>query len=230
MSTRKIEVISDPYDCGFSTCCSSYVHINSGLTVLVGCNGSGKTTMLMNIQQYLDENSIPYLTFNENNLSSRAISKSFYESDYKSVALMMSSSEGEKINISLVNFFKGLDQFLKKGRVENYTSSLWDAFSEYKVPETKERWILMDSVDSGHSLDNVEDFKACAHDVVQYAEEQGYNLYLVCTTNSYELAKGETCMDVTTGKYLSFSSYEEYREFVLGTRRKRDRRYDTLQE
>lgn len=53
MSERIINTWRDPYDEGFSICRFKQVTIKSGLTVLVGCNGIGKTTMLHNIQSEL---------------------------------------------------------------------------------------------------------------------------------------------------------------------------------
>lgn len=42
LKERTINTWRDPYDEGFSTCRSRQITIHSGLTVLVGCNGSGK--------------------------------------------------------------------------------------------------------------------------------------------------------------------------------------------
>ena len=40
-----------------------YAQFNEGLTVLVGCNGSGKTTMLTQIAKYCDKEKIKYFEY-----------------------------------------------------------------------------------------------------------------------------------------------------------------------
>ena len=50
---HKIKTWRNPYDEGFSTCRRKEVEFKPGLTVLVGCNGSGKSTMLKNIKEEL---------------------------------------------------------------------------------------------------------------------------------------------------------------------------------
>ena len=40
------------------------IKIDTGLTVLVGCNGAGKTTMLNQIEDMLDRENIPVLFHN----------------------------------------------------------------------------------------------------------------------------------------------------------------------
>ena len=59
MSERVINTWRDPYDEGFSTCRLRQVTIKSGFTVLVGCNGVGKSTLLRNIKSELKKEDIP---------------------------------------------------------------------------------------------------------------------------------------------------------------------------
>ncbi len=51
--SRKIKTWRDPYGEGFNTCKKREIEIEPGLTVLVGCNGAGKTTMLHNVAEEL---------------------------------------------------------------------------------------------------------------------------------------------------------------------------------
>lgn len=61
--------------------------------------------------------------------------------------------------------------------------------------------------------------------VMDDAAAKGIELYIVVSANAYELAAGEACFDVIGGKYVRFGSYDEYREFVLKTRKEKDKRY-----
>lgn len=53
--SREIKIWRDPYDEGFDTCSAETVEFKPGLTVLVGCNGAGKSTMLHNIKDVRSE-------------------------------------------------------------------------------------------------------------------------------------------------------------------------------
>lgn len=58
------------------------------------------------------------------------------------------------------------------------------------------------------------------------AAAKGIELYIVVSANAYELAAGENCFDVIGGKYVRFGGYDEYRKFVLKSRKEKDKRYE----
>ena len=118
------------------------IKIDTGLTVLVGCNGAGKTTMLNQIEDMLDRENIPVLFHNNMTNGERDLkSKATFYGDFEMVARLMSSSEGENI----VNVL---------GEVARKMGDL-----SRKNPKAKELWFLFDSIDSGLSIDNVIEFK-----------------------------------------------------------------------
>ena len=72
--------------------------IEPNLTVLVGSNGSGKTTMITSIKHQLEENNIKFIYFD--NLSQgggTAISAAGFRGDNNLMASLLISSEGENI-------------------------------------------------------------------------------------------------------------------------------------
>ena len=73
------------------------------------------------------------------------------------------------------------------------------AEKEYETPETKERWLLLDAIDSGFSIDNVIEAKDFFKMVINDFADHGYELYIVVSANEYELANGEDCFDVMNG-------------------------------
>lgn len=183
------------------------IAIKSGLTVLVGCNGAGKTTMLNQLKSALDRENIPVLFHSnmingERDLKSRA---TFY-GDFEMVARLMSNSEGENI----VNV---LGEVARK--MGNLTTS---------NPNAKELWFLFDSIDSGLSIDNVIEFKEQLLPVV-LESNRDKDVYFVVSTNGYEFARGENCFDVINGKYIKFANYEEYRDFILKSKEQKSERY-----
>lgn len=185
------------------------ITIKSGLTVLVGCNGAGKTTMLNQIEDMLDRENIPVLFHNNMTNGERDLkSKATFYGDFEMVARLMSSSEGENI----VNVL---------GEVARKMGDL-----SRKNPKAKELWFLFDSIDSGLSIDNVVEFKEQLVPVV-LENNKDKDIYFVVSTNGYEFARGENCLDVISGEYVKFACYEEYRRFILKSKEQKLERYDT---
>ena len=61
---RKFKLWKDPYDCGIDLYKKKTIEIKTGVTVLVGCNGIGKTTLLHCIKDSLKKEKIPCMEFN----------------------------------------------------------------------------------------------------------------------------------------------------------------------
>ena len=89
----------------------------------------------------------------------------------------------------------------------------------------KERWILLDAIDSGYSIDNVVELKDLINLIFEDSAKVGIDMHILASANAYELASGENCFDVNAGKYLTFESYDDYKKFILKSRKKKDKRY-----
>lgn len=81
----------------------------------------------------------------------------------------------------------------------------------------------MDAVDSGYSVDNIEDVKNFIHLILKDYENNN-DIYFIISANEYEMARNEQCLDVLRGKYRTFKSYEAYRNFILKTREEKNKR------
>ena len=160
-----------------------------------------------------------------------AKSEAALDDDWAFVATSMCSSEGENINMNIGGLAKKLKEFMVTGRISNRFSRIGDAFArvsgkkEYETPETKERWLLLDAIDSGFSIDNVVETKDFFKMVINDFADHGYDLYIVASANEYELANGEDCFDVMNGKYMQFANYNDFKKFILRSREKKDKRY-----
>ena len=228
MASRKFNTLRDPYDLGWSPCRAKQVEIKDGLTVLVGCNGSGKSTLLHTIKADLDAKSIPFMYYD--NLvdgGSRSIGDSFQHGHMAFGATLFTSSEGEALTLNVGKVFSQVRAFLKAGKSDS-AKDLWvEIFGDNKTKKikSKERWILLDAIDSGLSIDNVVDIKSCFNLILEDAKSFGVDVYVVVVANEYEMVnRVDQCLDVTTGKYLSFADYEAFRKFILKGRVKKDRR------
>lgn len=227
--SRIIKTWRDPYDAGFSTCRKKQIEIQQGLTVLVGCNGSGKTTLLHNIKSELKKEDIPVFYYdNEKDGGNNSISESIFYGNLSFTATALCSSEGENISLNLSKIASKLRKFVETGdngdrfNALAKTLALKDDNEENNV--SNERWILLDAMDSGYSIDNVIEMKDFFDLVIKDAKEFGIDLYIMISSNEYELAHESKCFDVMEGKYIQFASYEDYKKFILRTREKKDKR------
>lgn len=221
--SRNFQLERDYYDEGFNLYKKKTIGIKQGVTVLVGCNGIGKTTLLHQIRDNLKKDSIPYVLFdNLKDGGHNSVSEAFYYEDFAFGATAMCSSEGENIVMNMGKLAARLGDFVKTGEdtkdakfkaLARSLERLDKEFEEEKeIP--KERWILLDAVDSGLSVDNIVDLKEqLFKTILEY--NYGNKIYIVISANEYEMARGEPCFDVYNGKYVKLKDYEEYRSLVL---------------
>ena len=233
---NRIKIWKDPYCEGFNTCTAGSISIQEGVTVVVGCNGAGKSTLIHNISEQLKEEHITVLMYNNlHDGGSYSFGALLFDGDYSGAASMWASSEGEQIRQNICNIAKQVHRYLKTGNTEKSDRELtWEKLfkteSEVQKDRVDERWILLDAVDSGYSVDNVIDLKNLFNMITKDAKQLGVNLYIVITANEYELANGQQCLDVHTGKYITFKDYEEYRSYIIKSRKKVDARYERLRQ
>lgn len=211
---RTFKIDKDYYTEGEVIFKKNNVTINPGMTILVGCNGTGKTTLLNHISEELRSNNIKYLKFNNltdggNNAKDKALN---IDNDMLLLATLATSSEGENIKINISNFATKLGKF----------------FSTYK--NEKELWVLLDAIDSGLSIDNIDEIKEFIPFILDH-EGNGKikDIYFVISANSYELARGKKCFDVYNCEYITFKDYENYRNFILKSREIKDKRYEATE-
>ena len=187
------------------------ITINEGLTVLVGCNGSGKSTMLHQIEEQLKKENIPVMSFdNLKDGGSRAISSAGFFNDFDFMATALASSEGENIVLNIGKLASCLRAFIKRGEIagrkDSFMNGILKAMREENGEEIKEipneRWLLLDAVDSGLSVDNIVEIKEGLFKTI--LEDAGdCKVYILISANEYELARKENCFDVYNGKYLT---------------------------
>lgn len=200
---KQFKITKDPYDDN-KIFAKASVSIEPGVTVLVGCNGAGKTTMLRMIEEQLKKNKEAYIVFdNLREGNSSAMERYCWNGDIDRTATMFCSSEGERIMIVLGE---------KAGQIGRLAARNRD----------KDIFILFDAVDSGFSIDNIGDLKESLFDTV--LEDHPKDVYIICTANSYEMARGQDCIDVNACKHIRFKDYEDYRNFILKSRKRKDKR------
>lgn len=219
---------------GYTDCRNVYKHtvieLNPGVTVLIGCNGSGKTTLLNEVDTYCKSSHIPVLLYDNLDVSKNELNAAFYNDDLAYASDLMLSSEGESISVRLSHEAANIGYFVKQGAKKR--SNLELAFMEMAgrkledTPTITTRVLLFDAVDSGLSIDQVDDMKKYFFDVIvnTYTDD----LYILVTANEYEMCVGYPCFNVTEGKYVTINSYEDYKREILNTREYKEKQLAKL--
>lgn len=206
--SRTFKIYKDPYGTGSNMYSKSKVEIQPGVTVLVGTNGAGKTSLLRNIQRELEEDSIPNVYFdNLNDGGANARARAGFYGEFDILAASVCSSEGENIVINM-------------GKI---AAKIGRAVQIYH--DAKEIWLLLDAVDSGLSVDNVVDIKQYLFETMLNDERlKNTEVYILVSANEYEMARGENCLDVQHLRYCKFKTYESYRKYILKSKDLKNKR------
>lgn len=202
---RTFKIYKDFVDAGCNIHSKSRIELQPGVTVLVGCNGYGKTTLIKQLKQILEKDKTPVISYNNlHDGGSHSRSEAMFLGDYQFAATSMCSSEGENINMNLARFASKIAAFVKSNK------------------QAKELFILLDAVDSGLSVDNIIDLKDLFDIIVESNADK--DVYIVIAANEYELVRGSNCFDVYKCQYRQFKTYEAYRNFIIRTRKVKDAR------
>ena len=163
-----------------------------GVTTIVGKNGSGKTSMINEINAFLKKLGVPVYHYNQLIEGINIASKGIAYGDITTAATYMQSSEGEKVIVSYGNTLRDIKKFLNANHD-----------SEYAV-------LLCDGLDSGLSINLVKEL----NDIFDLLISDYPNIVIVNTTNNYEFTKERRCIVASTGEEIYFDTYDEYVRFI----------------
>lgn len=205
--SRRFKIEREYYEDGMLLYKKQHATFEPGLTVLIGCNGCGKTTLIKQIKREVqDKLKLPCVYYdNVNKGGKSSMSEALFFNDMSFAASMFSASEGEGIALNL----------------QKVAAQIGYMFKSYSNSE--EYWILLDAIDSGLSVDAVTDVKEYLFKTV-FEEFTDKNIYIIVSANEYEMARGEKCYDTVNCRYVNVKTYERYRNIVLKSRNFKDER------
>jgi len=212
---RSFKIGRCPHESGLQVYKKAIHSFKPGISILVGCNGSGKSTAFGYIQDILKENDIP--VFKYSNLTeggNTARESALFYGNLNLLAEQITSSEGENIVINIGTMAQKLGSFVERNK------------------EKGELWILLDAIDSGLSIDYIEEVKDFLHNQL-IDKITDIDLYILISTNNYELCIGEACYNVQECQYIEIDSYEKFKKIVKKTRENKSKfikKYNTLKK
>ena len=179
------------------------VEFNPGYTCIVGPNGTGKTTMIKQIEFFCKQNSEEYNVVKFDNVKeggSHRFQEFLYTGKTDMIATISFSSEGEGIIINLGDFATKCGQATRECILNN-----------------KKLVILVDGVDSGTSIDKIEDFKEnFCNFITNHCAGQNIEVYIIATANNYAMvSNGVDCVSAINGTHKIFKTYKSFESFVM---------------
>lgn len=206
--SRTFKLDKDPFGCDQIIYTKKKVTIEPGVTILVGTNGAGKTTLIdWYIEEQLKRDKIPNLKYdNLHDGGNHARQRALNCGSIKLLATLTVSSEGEQIRTNTGTMASKIGKFVRDHK------------------DAPELWFMFDALDSGLSIDNIIDIKEQLFQTI-IETNPDKDIYIIVAANSYEMCRGEKCLDVRNCKYVQFKTYEAYRKFVLKSRELKNARY-----
>lgn len=199
---RTFSIEKYPFDDSTQIFKKSKITLNSGVTILVGCNGIGKSTLMRRIKSALNNENIPVFMYdNLTEGNGYARTKSAFYGQWELFSEQFSASEGEAISLNLCTVAREIGAFVRNNK------------------NASELWILFDAIDSGLSIDQIREVKEdLIHFIYNYIQNDGIEPYIIVSANEYEMCIDENCFDIAEGKYRRFKTYDAYSKCVMKSR------------
>lgn len=194
-------------------------NINPGITMLIGPNGSGKTTALSQIRSLFsteDDLVKKWNTIEINDSIRNSYSSYLYDNVYEET--FTKSTWGATDHIDRVA------QTFENSEGQNMYDYLYYKMNEIGQSVTKAIknnkkgiFLLFDGLDSGLSLDVINTLRKSVLEFIIETEKKRSNLevYIICSANSYEFCNNYDCIDVTNQKHITFTNYTDYEKYFV---------------
>lgn len=227
------DIVRDPYYDEDYLFDKDTLTLTDKVTVFVGPNGYGKTTLTKSIKEGLERQGA--FAFN-NNAYQRGLDRGFRNAftpdskdtdDAATIGFMAYDSHADDHSNSISSALAN-DNFMlfalrkESSEGENNLYSLTELFNNAGVvakeyPNLKQLVLFVDGIDSGLSVDMLDLIVRTLDIKIQQVESLNPNLEvaIVFTTNNYEMTRNLPTFDPRTFEPVSYDSYEDFRADML---------------
>ena len=169
-----------------------------GIYYIVGPNGSGKTSLLHQLEDYAEKNKYEILSYSDTvDGRGNSISKLAYHNQFQDVANLMMSSEGESIYYNFGFTVQSIGSIIR---------------------QNKKAFILIDGIDSGMSIDKLREIRDVFDNIIS-KDIVGRDIYIFITANNFELVKGDVYrINPYNGKRVNFKTYNAFEKYIINYR------------
>lgn len=203
------------------------------VSCFVGCNGSGKSTAIYFIKEALKRTrQAEKLEVSPCGNLSKALFGLPDEEQKETLYYFLDFDKKYEHARTEADFFMntGFNSFLSNG--EGISRKMGQAFeligSTIKKISGKTIYIFFDDCDAGTSIDIIDEFKDVIGLIQKHCEKYKVDFYIIITSNSYEMCKDYDCIDIRTFERKKFKTYDSFREFVLESRKIKDKQSEEL--
>ncbi len=187
--------------------------LEPGVTMIIGSNGVGKTTFLNQVYSIFSEHT--WEKISKNDLIRDLYGVYLYSNDYEekfACDSWLNGSNSNKCSL-LASYHEGSEGQNMMLFLEQKMYDIGNFVRKCRQGSKKGVILLFDGLDSGLSPDNINIIKTQLLDFIVKEENKlndEFEVYILCTSNSYELCSGYRCYSIGDYKYKNVSSYEEF--------------------
>lgn len=232
----KFEIEREPYQEGDKLFKKKVLELEpNSISCFVGCNGTGKTTLIREIKDNLRK------------LKAQEIKADFYHNAFGGIFSDLRGKKEKQSDIVYLDFdkrtdtsFRENDYFINagivatsstgEGVVSRFGRHLQVIGNVVRSLKDKTIFIFFDDCDAGTSIDMIQDIKDCFQLIMYDCIKNNNTFYIVLTANSFEFCKDLDCISVHDFKHKQFKTYNQFKKFVLNSRKLKDKRFEKVEK
>lgn len=192
-----VKIKRDPYEVRKYLYKNSTIELQAGMNVIIGRNGSGKTTFCQQLEKYCNSSGIPVFRYdNYTSGGDKAVSEYLFHGFIEDIAMTAFHSEGEQIYYNLGKQIGNIGKFVAKH------------------PTEKQLVVILDAIDSGLDIYGLDNLVNIVKTITDDCASRGTDIYFAITANNYGIIHKNQCIDINTGNSIYFDNFEDYHSFI----------------
>ena len=216
----KFKIEKNPYD-KRQLFPKSTIELNPNqISCFVGCNGTGKSTIIWLIQDRLRHQ------YKAKEIATEAFHHKLKNTDSEYCYLNFDKRSEESLDEEYFMFKAHIAyQSTGEGIIYRFGKKLALLGDFIRKPENagKKLFIFFDDCDAGTSIDAIQDIKDVFNLITEDCAKHNITYYFIITANAFEMCRDLDCISIHNFKHMRFDNYEDFKKFVLSSRKIKDK-------